>query len=80
MGLSRAGLLPACLCLLLCSGVLVAAQDSNTQGGLLFSLGKWLSSNDAALLSSLGWADGSNPCTGSWQGVTCNAEGYVTAV
>lgn len=76
----QAGML-ACICLLLGSTALAAAQEAsvNPQGIIMYNIGKWLTSNDPDMLKELGWTYGGNPCTG-WTGVECNAEGYVSAV
>lgn len=43
-------------------------------------MGKWLTNDGADTLASWGWSDGGNPCLGTWQGVTCNPEGYVSSM
>jgi hypothetical protein len=76
----QAGLL-VCMCLLLGCSALARAQDAsvNPQGIIMYNIGKWLTSNDLDVLKELGWTYGANPCNG-WTGVTCNSEGYVSAV
>eukprot|EP00775_Hariotina_reticulata_P007238 gene7238-7451_t len=51
----------------------------NSQGQLTYTLGNWLTANDAKTLEAWGWNDGGNPCSG-WVGVTCNSEGFVSSI
>lgn len=57
-----------------------AQETNNGQGKILWAIGQWLSGGQAGPISAMGWTDGGNPCTGSWQGVSCNGQGYVTSM
>ncbi len=65
------------LVLLLCMAAGVTIVSAQSQGALLYRVGLWLTNNNAATLSGLGWSDGGDACSG-WQGVTCNAQGFIT--
>eukprot|EP00878_Enallax_costatus_P018044 GHUV01018973.1.p1 GENE.GHUV01018973.1~~GHUV01018973.1.p1 ORF type:complete len:699 (+),score=218.76 GHUV01018973.1:203-2299(+) len=70
----------SCLWLLAVNLQHVSAQSSNNaQGALLYSMGKWLTSDDTDKLAALGWVNGGNPCS-NWTGVTCDDKGYVSTI
>jgi hypothetical protein len=57
-----------------------AQETNNGQGKILWAIGQWLSGGQSGPISAMGWTDGGNPCLGSWQGVSCNGQGYVTSM